>query len=73
MTVRPALDPDLQEIVDRTRAELKANGQLRAATGIYRSPLDAETRQAVANFVASGEYRRLADEVGHDDPELADL
>ena len=80
MTVRPKLDPELKALVVRTRAKLEANGErrtangeLRAATGLYESRFDAETREVIAEFVRSGEYHRLAIEVGREDPDFADL
>ncbi len=73
MTVRPKLDPELKALVVRTRAKLEANGELRAATGPYESRFDAETREVIAEFVRSGEYHRLAIEVGREDPDFADL
>lgn len=73
MAVRPKLDPVLEEIIERTRAEMAAAGELRAATGPYESPFDEETRNAVIEFIRSGEYRHLVDEIGREDPEVADL
>lgn len=73
MVVRPKLDPELREIIEQTRARLAAVGQLRAARGPYKSPFDEETKKAIADFVHSGEYHRLATEIGREDPEVADL
>lgn len=73
MAVRPKLDPELEALVARTRAKLEASGELRAATGAYESRFDTETRKVIAEFVRSGEYHRLAAEVGREDPEFADL
>lgn len=74
MAVRPKLDPEFQELVERTRARLAAAGELRPpVTAPYESPFDDETRKAILELVRSGEYRRLADAIAAEDPEIADL
>lgn len=74
MEVRPSkLSPELLDLIGRTRARLAESGELQPAKGPYKSPFDEETKQAVLDFIRSGEYRRLADQIGRDDPEMADL
>lgn len=73
VAVRARLDPELQEVVERTRARLAAEGRLRGIPGPYQSPFDEETKAAVLEFLRSGEYRRLVAEIGAEDPEVADL
>jgi hypothetical protein len=71
---RPSeLDPQLQQVVDRTRARLAEAGELYPPKGHYEAPLDEGARTAVMTFIRSSEYCRLADEVARDDPEVADL
>ena len=74
MAIRPVhLDPPLQEAIDRAREELTAAGQLQPKPGPYKSPLGEKERAAVARMLSDGTYRRLADAVVAEDPELADL
>jgi hypothetical protein len=40
--------------------------------GRYRSHLDEQERAAVAKLIGDGTYRRLADAVAAEDPEIAD-
>jgi hypothetical protein len=40
---------------------------------LYESPLGEEERAAIARFLHDGTYRRLADAVAAQDPEIADL
>ncbi|MGH3629032.1 MAG: hypothetical protein ACRDRL_16550 [Sciscionella sp.] len=74
MAVQPSkLSPDLQELIARTRAKMEREGEFYPAKGPYESPFDDETRVAIKELLVSGEYRRLADLVAADDPEVADL
>lgn len=74
MSTRPLnLDPELASAVKRAREALDASGQLRAKPAGYESPLGPKERAAIARMLQDGTYRRLADDVGRDDPELADL
>jgi len=67
------LDPELARAVERARQALDSSGQLRTQPGSYKSPLGEKERAAVARMLRDGTYRRLADAVVSDDPELADL
>jgi hypothetical protein len=63
----------LAEAVERAREAFKASGELRVQRGSYKSPLGEKERAAVARLLRDGTYRRLADAVARDDPDLADL
>lgn len=72
MTRRPAkLSPELTKAIAHAREVVAASGGLQRRSG-YVSPL-GETGAAVARFIEDGTYRRLADAVARDDPEVADL
>ena len=73
MAVRPKLDPELQKVIDRTRAQMAAYGELKAATGAFVSPFDEETKDVIVEFIRSGEFRKAVEEIGHEDPDLADM
>jgi hypothetical protein len=74
MSTRPVeLSPALAAAVERARAELAEDGELRGRSSGYQSPLDERTRDVVRRFLSDGTYRRLTDMVAADDPEIADL
>lgn len=74
MSVQLKLDAQLRELVERTRARMADTGGLRPPiVEPYQSPFSEEARQAILELVGSGDYRRLADVVADDDPEIADL
>jgi len=74
VSTRPAhLDPALARAVERAREALDASGELRPRPGVLTSPLGPKERAAVTRILRDGTYRRLADAVARDDPELADL
>ena len=63
---------DLQAIVARTRAAAAKAGELKPVhVGPLVSDLPAEVRRAIAEDLASGEYRRAVDEAVAGDPDLA--
>jgi hypothetical protein len=69
----PHLDPALQEAVNCAREALATSGQLRPKPGTYKSPLSEQERSAVAKILRDGTYRKLADAVAAEDPDIADL
>jgi hypothetical protein len=74
VSTRPVhLDPALAKAVERARTVLEASGQLRRRPGVLESPLGKKEQAAVARILRDGTYRRWADAVARDDPELADL
>lgn len=73
MSTRPVeLSPALAAAVDRARAALEADGELGRTSG-FVSDFDDETRDVIARILGDGTYRRLAEAVAADDPEVADL
>ncbi len=67
------LDPDLAQVVARARHRAEAAGELDVAPiSEFRSPLSTAARQVLAEWLASGEYRRAVRAVIAEDPELAD-
>jgi hypothetical protein len=73
VSTRPLhLSPELAEAVARARQALDDAGELHGRPSGYQSPLDAKERAAVARIIADGTYRRLADAVAADDPEIGD-
>lgn len=74
MSTRPVeLSPALAAAVERARAELAEDGELRGRPSGYQSQLDEQTQEVVRRFLSDGTYRRLAEMVAADDPEIADL
>ena len=74
MSTRPVeLSPALAAAVARAREALEADGELRPSPGGYVSDFDDETRDVIARIIRDGTYRRLADAVAAEDPEVADL
>lgn len=66
------LDPDLQAVVERARALARKSGELRDTPWTPPSgPLPAEAREALRDWVTSGNYDRAVAEVVADDPGLA--
>jgi hypothetical protein len=74
VSTRPVeLSPALAAAVADAREALEADGELRGRPTGYTSPLSEQERAAVLRFVRDGTYRRLADAIAADDPEIADL
>lgn len=73
MSTRPVeLSPALAAAVAVAREGLEADGELRGRSSGYTSPLNEQEKALVLRFVRDGTYRRLADAVAAEDPELAD-
>lgn len=72
MATRMNLDPEFQALVERARAEARANGELRdGPRSIDDPPLPPEARAALLDWVRSGDYDRAVHEIVADDPDLA--
>lgn len=73
VSTRPVeLSPSLAAAVERARAQLAADGELHGRPSGYQSPLSDREKELVRRFLSDGTYRRLADMVAADDPEIAD-
>lgn len=72
MATQVKLDPELQAVVERAREMARERGELRDAPWTPPSdPLPAEAREALRDWVDSGDYDRAVAELLADDPDLA--
>jgi hypothetical protein len=71
MAKRPKLDPNLERIVERSRAAARVRGELLdGPSGIAGDDLSPAARAVLADWVASGDYDRIVAEITAHDPDI---
>ncbi len=66
------LDPELAEIVAEARRLAAELGEFPLRTGgSFKSPLPADARAIISEWLRDGGYATAIAEIGHEDPELA--